>query len=72
MSGCQKPEISRKYFATLLGVSADEVFHSCSVSDVNNTLIQGLNLVPKDVVTVINMTTLQRPVLPISPRRGKK
>jgi len=50
----QKPEVSRKLFAQLLGVSADEIFHSCSVSDVNNTLIQGLNLSPDDVVTVIN------------------
>ena len=50
----QKPEISRKHFANLLGVTADEVFHSCSVSDVNNILIQGLNLDANDVVTVIN------------------
>jgi cysteine desulfurase / selenocysteine lyase len=50
----QKPEISRKLFAELLGVSSDEVFHSCSVSDINNILIHGLELSENDVVTVVN------------------
>ena len=50
----RKPEISRSLFARLLGVTADEVFHSCSVSDVNNTIIHGLGLDSDDVVTVIN------------------
>ncbi|MAW06963.1 MAG: hypothetical protein CME61_01630 [Halobacteriovoraceae bacterium] len=50
----QKPEISRKNFAKLLSISADEVFHACSVSDVNNIIIQGLKLNPGEAISVIN------------------
>ena len=49
-----RPEVSRKLYADLLGVSAEEVFHSCSVSDVNNTIIHGLDLKEGDAISVIN------------------
>lgn len=38
-----RPEKSRKQFAELLGVNADDIFHSCSVSDINNLIIHALS-----------------------------
>ena len=37
-----RPEKSREMFANLLGTSAENIFHSCSVSDINNLLIHAL------------------------------
>ena len=47
-----RPEHSRKQFAKILGTHADNIFHSCSVSDINNLIIQSLSH-KKQHVTVI-------------------
>ena len=41
----ERPEKSRQLFANILGVSKENIFHTCSVSDVNNLIIHSL---PKD------------------------
>ena len=38
----ERPEKSRGQFASLLGTSPDNIFHTCSVSDVNNLIIHSL------------------------------
>jgi len=38
-----RPEKSREMFSSLLGTSPDNIFHACSVSDINNLIIHGLS-----------------------------
>jgi cysteine desulfurase / selenocysteine lyase len=38
-----RPEKSRELFANILSTSKENIFHACSVSDVNNLLIQALS-----------------------------
>ena len=47
-----RPEKSRELFANLLSTSSDNIFHTCSVSDVNNLIIQGLSSKPQHVVVI--------------------
>jgi len=55
----ERPEKSRAQFASLLGTSPDNIFHACSVSDVNNLIIHSL---PEDLdqhIVVIDKDTHQ-------------
>ena len=47
-----RPEKSRKLFADLLGTESDNIFHACSVSDVNNLLIHALKAKNQHVVVI--------------------
>ena len=49
-----KPETSRRLFGKFLGVNSDNIFHACSVSDVNNIIAQGFPFEDGDVVTIID------------------
>ena len=47
-----RPEKSREMYAKLIGTDSDNIFHACSVSDINNLLIQSLSDSPQHVVVI--------------------
>ena len=49
-----RPEKSRELYAKLLGTEANNIFHACSVSDINNLIAQSYPFENGDIITVIN------------------